>query len=116
MRLTAAERDAVWQRDQGRCIWPRCGRLGAEIAHFHSRGMGGRSTANTPTNYGLMCQAHARASDGEYGDRDWYVAEHVKLYRAAGIGPQVPEHRADTFRAWWRAEALTALIGALYPT
>jgi len=102
--MTAEERDFIWQRDQGRCIWPHCGRLAAECAHFHSRGHGGSPSRNHPDNVGLMCSDHARISDGEYGagGARQYAEAHAGLlgdgWRALGGGTL----------AWERAEALTA--------
>ena len=104
MRLTAAERDTIWQRDRGRCIWPHCAAPAAEVAHFHSRGAGGRISANTPSNMGLLCWDHARISDGEYGSggREQYEQAHRDL-----LGP---EAITAAGLAWARAEALVALI------
>ena len=102
MRLTPEQRDHIWQRDHYRCQWPECSNPGAEVAHAHSRGMGGSPSRNDPTNLLLLCSNHARISDGEYGSggASQYREAHLLLF-----GPRYLEMPPNIV-AWERAEEL----------
>jgi 5-methylcytosine-specific restriction endonuclease McrA len=72
-QIPAADRRAVWERDQGRCTWPLdgggvCGsthRL--EIDHRHPRGLGGQPELG---NLRLLCERHNKlAARLAYGER-----------------------------------------------
>ena len=96
---------AVWERDGGMCIWPRCPERADEIMHFHSKGFGGTPDGrrNELTNMGLGCWSHARMSDGEHGEggRTGYVRAHRDL-----LGEDYDSVMLPWTVAWERAEAL----------
>jgi len=60
-------RAQVIELSGGWCEAPACTRPGAELAHLHSIGMGGRRSADRIDNVAWLCADHARISDGEYG-------------------------------------------------
>lgn len=43
---------------EGRCRWPGCDEPGTELAHLEHRGRGGRESANTWGNVGLLCNGY----------------------------------------------------------
>ena len=102
----AALRAVVFARDGNRCVWPRCGRQADELAHFHSIGMGGRDSADVPSNCAAMCTDHARVSDGVYGSggKGQYRQAHLDLLGARFI--DMPRDRIG----WERAEALVDAV------
>lgn len=75
----SALREAVIARSGGRCEWPRCPNAGSETAHAHSVGMGGRKSADDPSNAIWACRGHARMSDGERVAGLDYGQEMVRL-------------------------------------
>ena len=105
MNISGEQRARIWERDKGMCIWPQCPNAAREVMHFHSRGFGGRRSANTDDNLGLGCRSHARLSDGESVAGVDYEAEHRKLMPGFDSVP-----RAQL--AWWRAEALRQIAVA----
>jgi len=108
--MTDAElRARALQRD-GWCRWPGCPNNATELAHLHSKGIGGRPSAQTLDNVAMMCPDHARISDGEYGSggRAQYEREHRKLWEAAAWFVPASPPKAEW--AWWRAEALHRLL------
>lgn len=90
------------------CEWTGCHRARKEMAHLHSIGMGGRPSADVLENVAALCADHALMSDGARpGGTAWYVAEHDRLFNAAGL----PQRNAnDPQLAWWRAEALRIVV------
>ena len=103
MSIRSDLRAAVFERDGGRCIWPRCVEAADELAHFHSVGMGGRESADAMSNAGALCWSHARMSDGEHGEggRSGYVRAHRDL-----LGEDYDSVMLPWTVAWERAEAL----------
>jgi len=102
-------RETVFAFDGWHCVWPDCSEPAVELAHFHSIGMGGRSSADRVENTGAMCRDHARISDGLHasGGAEQYEDAHRRL--AVATGATFEQVRADGLSvAWWRAEALTA--------
>ena len=111
MKLSAELYEAVWQRDRGHCRWPECPLPADETAHLHSKGMGGRPSANSLENLMCACSDHARISDGEYGSggAEQYRRAHLLL-----LGPRfldLPSHLI----AWERAEALADVVTRIQP-
>lgn len=53
-RVPDAVREAVWERDMGRCV--RCGAPGQEFAHRRTRGVGGEHR-HCPCNAWCACTA-----------------------------------------------------------
>ncbi len=90
-------RAGVVERSGGGCEWPGCSDRGAELAHLHSIGMGGRASADTLENVAWLCRVHARLSDGERVAGVDFVSEHLLL----GV-----EVEPAYSLAWRRAEAL----------
>ena len=88
-------REQVIARSGGRCEWQDCVLAGAELAHLHSVGSGGRPSADTLDNVCWLCRPHARMSDGERVAGWDFDAEHARLGVVPGPG-----------LAWRRAEAL----------
>ena len=97
-------REAAFARDHNTCIWPGCWKPAVELMHLHSRGFGGRNSADTLDNVGAGCFDHARISDGEYGSGGaaQYRQAHVELFGTL----ETPSHLI----AFERAEALRATI------
>lgn len=91
-------RTYVIGRSGGVCEWPGCGDRGAELAHLHSIGMGGRKSADEPCNVAWFCRDHARISDGEYGSGGWpqYEREHRLL--GVVVGDYLAYERAEALR------------------
>ena len=105
MKLTEEQHDFIWTRDRGRCIWTHCGAPAKEIMHFHSKGAGGRPSANDLTNMGLGCYKHARHSDGErYGGETAFTNSMLDLFGADFL--MIPQDRI----AYERAEKLTRIV------
>jgi len=98
-------------RTGGRCQWPECEKAGAELAHLHSIGAGGRKSADTLDNVAFLCRDHARISDGEHGTGGpaQYRLAHIQL-----LGAAVFEGMTLDRRGWERAEALRRHIEELY--
>jgi len=75
-RVPQTVRDAVWDRDGGRCVFEdargrRCSaKHGLEFDHVHPWSMGGRS--DDPANIRLLCRLHNQAEA-----RRWFGAERV---------------------------------------
>ena len=92
----------------GTCEFPQCDQRGAELAHLHSIGAGGRKSADVLENVAWFCWDHARISDGEYGEggRPQYVGAHSVLF---GMWPTDWEQTGAL--AWERAEALRLRLG-----
>lgn len=65
-REMAALRDAVFERANFRCQWPRCAhpQMDLQMSHFHHRGMGGSRAANTLDNLWALCSWHHDIFDG----------------------------------------------------
>ena len=100
-------RGQVILRAMGGCEWPQCDKPGDEIAHAHSRGMGGnRKARDVLDNMLWLCKTHARHSDGEYGPggSHEYMKSHFDLF-----GPRYMDMPAS-FVGFERAEALRELI------
>lgn len=100
-------RAVVVERSAGQCEWPRCEDRGAELAHLHRVGAGGRGSADTADNAMWACSDHARISDGEYGSGGaaQYRQAHLILFGDRFL--DMPSHTI----AWERAEALRRLVG-----
>ena len=85
-------RTEVFQR--AGCVEPA-----EELAHLHSKGMGGSKTANRPDNAMAACWLDARITDGHHpAARD----ETVRMFRLVGY-----EWDWVGSLAWHRAEALS---------
>lgn len=102
----AALRAQVFELDEGQCRWPGCKHRADELAHLHSRGMGGRRSADTVENCMAACQLHARMSDG-LQPNGWpdFVQQHILLL-GEGWEARIPMSRWG----FERAEALTRLV------
>jgi len=87
------------------CCWPGCTSAGAELAHLHSVGMGGRKAADVITNVAWMCRKHARMTDGMQENWPDFKQGHNAL-----LGEGWEERIPMSGWAWARAEALTRLV------
>jgi hypothetical protein len=110
--LDPATRALVIELDGGACQWPGCEHPATEIAHLHSRGMGGTpdGARDHPTNLMCACWRHARYTDGETGDGSWaeYADAHYRL-----LGRQARHLLVHPDRlAYARAEHLRGLLAA----
>ncbi len=101
--VRSALRAQVRERSGGKCEWPECDRSGEELAHAHSVGMGGRTSADTIDNVAFLCWRHARMSDG-LQPSGWpaFYQQH-QLLLGDDWERRIPVNRW----AWERAEALT---------
>lgn len=112
----ASLREAVLVRARGRCEWPEarveavagyrivaCGRPMIELAHLHSRGMGGSVEADQLNNVIAACAVHARVTDG-IGPGANIATE--AMFRVVGYGE---DWTVGAF-AWHRAEALRQYV------
>ena len=111
--MIAALREEIIARSQGRCQWPQCAEPGKEIAHLHSRGMGGnREKRDVAGNLMFLCRDHARISDGEMGSGGpaQYRLAHIQL-----LGAGVFDGMSLDRRGWERAEALRRYLLSRYP-
>ena len=100
-------RGQVTLRARGGCEWPQCRAAGEEIAHLHSRGMGGnRKLRDVLDNLMWLCGRHARHSDGERGPggSTAYRDSHLELF-----GDRFLDMPFNVI-AFERAEALRELI------
>lgn len=96
-------RNKVFERAHGYCEWPTCTEPAEELAHLHSKGMGGNRNANRLDNAIAACWLHARFTDGHH------PASHDATVRMFGdIGY---EWEWSGSLAWHRAEALKRWIG-----
>ena len=105
-------RAEIITRSQGRCEWPQCAEPGKEVAHLHSRGMGGnREKRDVAGNLMFLCRDHARISDGEHGSGGpaQYRLAHILL-----LGAGVFDGMSLDRRGWERAEALRRHIDEMY--
>lgn len=101
-------RALIHELDGEHCCWPTCPHRGTEIAHFHSKGMGGTPDGrrNAVDCQGLMCYPHARMSDGlQPGGWPAYKRAHQAL-----LGDDYEERITPDRVAYERAEALTRLV------
>jgi len=105
MSLRSVLRAQARELAQDRCDWPDCQNAGAELAHIHSIGAGGRRSADTIENVAWMCHQHARMTDGIQSDWPSFKQSHTALF-GDGWEWRIPMDRWG----WERAEALTALI------
>lgn len=101
-------RAALWGLNtSGDCEWPECEVRATQLAHLHSTGMGGRTSAHTLDNAMAACDFHALITDGGVGD-DW--AEHIillqVLYTPAEAEAEYATAKAMGSMAWCRAEWL----------
>ncbi len=103
--MTDAElRVEVFALANGMCEWPGHDTVPAtELAHLHSKGIGGRPSANALLNGMAACADHARITDGLYagGGKRQYVEAHAEL--GIVIGKSV---MADAGIGWARSEKL----------
>jgi len=106
-------RAAVMDISRGWCEWPECRAAATEAAHIHSKGMGGRASAQTLANTMAACPMHARITDGELppsGTLRLYGAEVAGLFERLRIDPPSGAAPGSPRLAHAIAEALTAHI------
>lgn len=94
----ATLRAQTFERAGGYCEWPTCTDRAEELAHLHSKGMGGSRTANRLDNVMAACWLHARITDGHHpASKD----ETIRMFGRLGY-----EWNWVGSLAWHRAEAL----------
>ena len=110
----APVRQMVIDRSGGWCEWPSHNHPGAELAHFHSIGMGGNPLHDRDAwnNVGWFCRDTARISDGEHGSGG---AAQYRLCLIQLFGSGVFDSMHVAARGWNRAEALRKHIESRYP-
>lgn len=99
-------RERVFELAHGMCEWPGCLEPAVELAHLHSTGMGGRRSADDPSNAMAACKVHARVTDGigfihADGRRVDANRETERMFEYIGYVPGWGS------LAWLRADALT---------
>lgn len=99
MSLRSELREAVRLRSHGHCEWPGpCSEWGAELAHLHSTGAGGRPSADTLSNVAWLCWTHARYSDGEAPHGKAAYEKAMRALLGDDWGMAVAWNRAETLR------------------
>ena len=104
-RSIAPLRAEVFARARGYCEWPTCVEPASELAHLHSRGMGGSAEADSADNVMAACWLHARITDGHHpASKD----ETVRMFSRVGYAWEwvgsVAWHRAEALRMWLTRE------------
>jgi hypothetical protein len=97
-------RAVVFNRAAGVCDWPGCEQRPTQLAHLHSRGFGGRASADVPSNCAALCDLHALISDGLAPNMAEYRSQ---VRRLPGLGDF---NEAEPGNAWRIAEALKEVI------
>jgi len=99
--LSSAQKAAIWERDQGRCV--RCGKPGAEVDHISS-------SSDDPANLQLLCLDchHAKTRQAMAPVTDAADREALdRFYTALGrrINATQPMNACDNEQSWsklWR--------------
>lgn len=115
-------RDAAFRRARYSCEWPGCPAPASELAHLHSKGMGGKRgrVVDTLDNVIAACWLHARITDGEgagrFGlptraDRIDPRVETLKMLATTGYLDELGglENLVGSV-AWHRAEGLRRVV------
>lgn len=86
----ATLREIVFDRDQG-CRWPGCDypldewTNPLQLCHLSHRGMGGRTSVNTPQHTVALCRAHHDVFDGRTGQLKAHIELASMLRSVAGL-------------------------------